>query len=163
MQCAFWVEVAGGQVIIHKASGLHEGIDDRSANETEAALAQIFAEGVRFGRGCGELLQSVPLVYEGLASDEPPDVFVECSELALKLEEGARIANGGFDFQPIADDAFVGKQGSNLSLIVLRDLLRIKTVEGATIVVALLEDRIPTEPGLCAFENEELEEDALVV
>jgi hypothetical protein len=77
MQFAFWVEIAGSQVIIHKASGLHEGIDDRSANETEAALAQIFAESVRFGRGCGELLQSVPLVYERLAPDEPPYIFVE--------------------------------------------------------------------------------------
>jgi CubicO group peptidase (beta-lactamase class C family) len=36
---AFWIEIAGGQVIVHKASGLHEGIDDGSANETEAALA----------------------------------------------------------------------------------------------------------------------------
>ncbi len=55
-QFAFWIEIAGGQVIVHKAGGLHERIDDGSANETEAALAQIFAEGVGFGSRRGELL-----------------------------------------------------------------------------------------------------------
>ena len=38
-----------------------------------------------------------------------------------------------------------------------------KLVEGCAVALALLEDRVPAQAGLCAFEDQELEERAVVV
>jgi hypothetical protein len=42
----FRVAETTGQVVIHQAHGLHEGVADRGADEGESAFLQIFAHGV---------------------------------------------------------------------------------------------------------------------
>src|SRR5216684_931253 len=48
--CDLSVSVAGHNVSVHHAGGLHESIADGRADEAEAAFAQIFAHGVGLGR-----------------------------------------------------------------------------------------------------------------
>ena len=43
------------------------------------------------------------------------------------------------------------------------DALRIESLEGAAIILTLVEDRAPTQTCLCAFQNQELEERAVIV
>jgi hypothetical protein len=40
------VAEAGGQMVVHHAYGLHEGVADGGADEGESALLQVFAYGV---------------------------------------------------------------------------------------------------------------------
>src|SRR4029079_5282790 len=97
------------------------------------------------------------------AGDELPKLFVEAAELFLNCEERLGVGDGRVDLQTVADDAFVGKQLSLFRRVIARDLRGIEAVERFAIALALAQDRLPTQPGLRAFEDEELEEDAVVV
>src|ERR1035438_788573 len=91
-----------------------------------------------------------------------PEVGVEAAEFLLDGEEGLRVPDGGGNLEPVAHDAGVGEQLADFASVVARDLPGVEAVEGAAVVVALLEDGGPAQPGLCAFQNEELEEDPVV-
>src|SRR5205085_3812286 len=71
--------------------------------------------------------------------------------------------NRGNDLQTIANDAFIGHQLFNASLIIFRNLRRREVIEAATIVVALSKNSLPTQARLRAFQDQKLEKCALVV
>ena len=48
------VPKASHQVVVHHADGLHVGVDDRAADELEAALFEVLAQGVGFLRRGGQ-------------------------------------------------------------------------------------------------------------
>ena len=98
-----------------------------------------------------------------LSAHELPDVFVERTKRLLDVEEGFRIAYRGCDFEPVANDAGVAQQAFELAPIVASDALRVEAIEGGAVVLAFLQDGVPAETGLRAFENEELEESAVIV
>src|SRR5690348_2484410 len=132
-----------GCVVIDHARGLHEGVADGAADEAEAALLQIFAHGVRFGRSRGDSLQAIPRIDLWLAANELPNVLIEGAELFLYSEEGFGVADRGGNFQAIADDPGVAQQRSRLARIVFCDFARVKPVERAAIIFTFIEDCFP--------------------
>src|SRR3546814_1646429 len=65
--------------------------------------------------------------------------------------------------QPVADDAWIEHQLFELRIGKARDLLCIEIGERLAITVALVEDCQPRQPSLRAFEDQELEQHAVVV
>ena len=94
---------------------------------------------------------------------ESPDIFIETAKLFLDLKKCFGVPNGGIDLQTIADDAGVAEQFLNLALVVFCDLARIKVIKGRAVVLALPQNSLPTQPGLGAFENQKLEQRAIVM
>lgn len=97
-------------VVIDHADGLHEGVADGGADEAEAAFFQVFAHGVGYWRECRKAREFFPIILQWLAVYEVPDVHVEGAEFFLDLQEGLGVADGGFDFQAVADDAGIFEQ-----------------------------------------------------
>jgi hypothetical protein len=92
-----------------------------------------------------------------------PDVGVEGAELFLDFEEGLGVGDGGGDFEAVSDDAFVFEE---LGLVLggeAGDFGWVKVGEGFAVGGTFLEDGFPGEAGLGAFEDQELEEEAVVV
>ena len=95
----------GSGVVIDHTDGLHEGVADGAADESKAAFFQVFAHGVGDLGGGWEADMSFPRVLDGLAANERPNVFVEGAEFFLDLQQGLCVADGGLDFQAIANDS----------------------------------------------------------
>src|SRR5688500_6871548 len=68
-------------VIVHHPRRLHVRVDDGAADELEAALLEILAERIRFGRGRRDLLLLRPAILDRLAADERPQVLREAAVL----------------------------------------------------------------------------------
>src|SRR6185503_9643838 len=156
------VAIAAGEMVVDHAGRLHEGVADGRADEAEAALLQVLAHRVRFGGARRDVVALAP-VLDRLAADELPDVAVERAELLLHGEKRLRVAHGAFDLQAVAHDAFVLHQERLTGSGEARDLGRIKSGKGAPVVRALFQDRRPAQPGLRAFQRDELEQHAVVV
>ena len=69
----------------------------------------------------------------------------------------------GCDLEAVANDARIAQQALLFTAIVAGDALRVEAVEGGAIVLPLLQNRVPTQAGLGAFENQEFKEHAIVV
>src|SRR5689334_8516885 len=78
-------------------------------------------------------------------------------------DKRASVANRAGDLEPIAHDARILHERAELRGVEARDFAWIEARERAPIRVALVEDRAPTETCLRAFEDEELEERAVVM
>jgi len=140
-------------VVVHHARGLHEGVANRGADERESAFLQIFAHGVGLRGARGDLLRSAPGIHDWRSANKLPDVGVERSEFFLRLEKCFCVFHGGGNLQAIADDAGVVHQALHLAVVVARDLVGIEAVEGGAIVFTLLQNSVPAQAGLRAFEN----------
>jgi len=152
----FRVAETRNQVIVDHARGLHEGVANGRADEAETALLQIFAEGVGFGGFCREAFAGFPGVLFGLAADEAPDVCVKGTEFFLDFEEGASVTDGGVDFEAVANDSGVAEQFADLLFVVARDFGGIESIKYFAIPRAFLQDRVPTQSRLRAFQYQEL-------
>ena len=133
------VAEAGGGVVIDHADGLHEGVADGGAHETEAAILQALAYGIGDFRGGREADVSFPRVLDGLAVYERPDVFVEGAEFFLNFQEGAGVGDGGVNFQAVADE-----------LSFTRAATRLRVAQSA--VSAQIQD-LETEVGVLLLER----------
>src|SRR5688572_7829912 len=89
---ALLVAKASGDVIVHHPRRLHVSVDDRAADELEAALLEILAERIRFGRDRRDLLLLRPAILDRLAADERPQVLGKAAVLRLKIQIRARVA-----------------------------------------------------------------------
>jgi hypothetical protein len=96
-------------------------------------------------------------------ADELPDVGVEAAKFSLEPEERLRIVDDGFDFAPVADDAWVAQKGLEFLPVVGGDRLGVEVIEGRAIVRALLQDGDPAQPCLGGLEDEELKEPPIVM
>src|SRR5579872_721374 len=150
-------------MIVHHTDCLHEGIADRRSDKVKSPAFEVFAHRVRFLGARRNLLERLGRVHSRLASDELPDVGIEAAEFFLHAKERLRILNCGCNLEFVANDARVAQQLLHLAPVIERNASRIESIERLAIVAALVEDRIPAQSGLSAFENEELEEPAIVV
>ena len=55
-------------MVVHHAGGLHEGVADRGAHETEATALELLAHRLGLGRLQGNLLEGLPMVDLGSAA-----------------------------------------------------------------------------------------------
>src|SRR4030095_4099472 len=67
------------------------------------------------------------------------------------------------DFQSVPDDPVVAKQPLNVALAVACDLFRAKSVYRFSVVLAFLQNRVPTQSSLRTFQNQKFEEHSIVV
>src|SRR5512135_1157500 len=148
-------------VVVHHSGGLHEGVADRRSHEVEAATPQILRQRPRFVGFRGNLA-GAEAVPDGRPSDELPEVFRERSPFLPDREERLRVLGRRGDFRAVADDPLVVHQPGPFARAVAGDLRRIESLERLPEGVALPEDREPRQPGLEPFEDEELEQDAIV-
>src|SRR5438477_1897835 len=70
---------AADEVIVDHAGRLHVRVDDRRADEVEAALLHVLAEPVRQRRARRHLAAAAPAVDDRLAVDERPEVRIEAA------------------------------------------------------------------------------------
>jgi hypothetical protein len=150
-------------VVVDHAGCLHEGVADRRAEEFESASQQIAAHGVGFSGARWHLSQGVPTILDWRAADEAPEISIETSEFFLHLEEPFRVLDCRCDFQSVPHDPIVAEQPLNVALAVAGDLVRAKSIERFSVVLAFLQNRIPAQSGLRAFQNEKLEEHSIVM
>src|SRR5579864_809612 len=94
---------------------------------------------------------------------ELPDVAVEAAEFLLHAKECLGIRDGRSNLELVADDAGIAQELADSAPVVARHPLGIESLEGPAIVIALVENRAPTQTGLRAFENQKLEERPVVV
>src|SRR5687768_11304144 len=157
------VPKAVDHVIVHQSYRLHERVADGGADEAEAAALEVFAQGVRLGSAGGDVTERAPPIDPRRAVDELPGVAVEAAELALDVEERLRVRDRALDLAAVAHDAGVGEQTLHTLGGEARHAFGGELVEGAAIVLTLLEDRRPAQPRLRALERQELEQHPVVV
>ena len=95
--------------------------------------------------------------------DEAPKIICERAEFFLHFDEATRVADGGFNFQPVADDPGITQQAFNAAPVESCDLVHVERGEGPAVVRALLQHGIPAEPRLRRFERDEFEQHLVVV
>ena len=95
------------------------------------------------------------------AVEEAPQEGREASAL-LQFQERAGVVDHGLDLEAVAHDAGVAHQAGDVLGAVAGDAVGIEAVEGLAEVLALPEDRQPRQAGLEAFEDELLEQGAIV-
>jgi hypothetical protein len=154
---------AGDEVVVHHPDRLHERVADGGTDEAEAAFFQVLAHRVRFGRGGGNLLHRAAAVLPGLAIDELPGVAVEAAELALDRKERPGIGDRGLELEAVAHDARVAHECPQFARAETGDLRGVESCKRAAVVLPLPQYRVPGEARLRAFQDEELEQPAVIV
>ena len=150
-------------MVIHHAHRLHEGVAHRRPDEAEAQPLQLAAHGLRFhrlGRHVGERAARTVTRH---AIDEFPQQRVQRTVALAHGKRRTRVGDRRLDLQPVAHDAGVGHQALDVGRGVTGDLVSVEIVEGAAVVLALLQDRDPAQPRLRTLEHQHLEEVTVVV
>ena len=106
-------------VVVDHTHRLHKCITDGGSHKVKAPALQVFAHGIGLGCKCGHRLRGTPGVLLRMPAHELPNVRVKTPELILDLEKGLRIPDGGFNFQPVADNAGIAEQFAYFLLAVL--------------------------------------------
>src|SRR5579863_5540406 len=98
---------AVNNVVVDQPCSLHKGVADGRAHECEASALQILAHQAGFSCLGGHLRHGTPGVVTRLPADERPDIGVKAAKLSLDGQEGGGIPDGGGNFEPVADDAWI--------------------------------------------------------
>ena len=134
------------RMIIHHARSLHKRVANCGTHKVEATLLHILTHGIRFSRGCRKPRPHLPRVHKRFAPNELPDVAIEGTKFFLHRKKCFGILYSRSYFQPVADDALIAQQLLRLAPVILRNFLRIETIESGTVVFALAQNRVPTKP-----------------
>ena len=81
------VPKASHQMIVDHADGLHVRVHDRAADKLEAALLEVFAEGVGFLGSCRQVLHTREPILNRLAAHETPNVLVKRAKFFLNVKK----------------------------------------------------------------------------
>src|SRR5579875_2721079 len=150
-------------VIVHHPDRLHEGVADRRADEPAPVSLQIGAQSMRFRRGSRYVGERAPGVYPGPAIYIAPEEGIEGTELILDATHGACVIDRCLNLGTIADDTAIHQQPLDVGLTIPGDGCDVETLEGCAVSLPPLQDRIPTEARLRTFQNQHLEERAVVM
>jgi len=150
-------------VVVHEAGALHERVAGGGAHEPESAAFEVGAHRPRHIGLSGESVALAEAIDDGGAAHQSPQIGVERSELLGRHEDGVRVVDGRRHLQPVAHYAGVAEQPRDVGVRVSGDALDVEVVEGAAVVLALVEDRVPGEAGLRALQRQQLEQRAVVV
>jgi hypothetical protein len=158
-----FVAEAADRVIVHHAHRLHERVTDRRTDELEPATQKVAAQRIGFGRPRRNLPETPLAIDPRRSADEAPHVRIEASELVLNREKGFRVAYSAVDLELVANNARISQQPLDTCGCETGHRSGIKTGERAAICLALVQDGLPTQSRLRAFEREKFKEDAIVV
>ncbi len=150
-------------MVVHHANRLHVGINNGAAHELETPLLQIVAQGVGFRGGGRDVLHDLAAVPQGLAAYKPPNICIEAAKLLLDGQECLGVAHGGTDLQAISYDPGVPQQVLDFPFAEASDPDRGEVGESFPMTVSFFENGGPTQPGLGALQDEELEVLVIIV
>ena len=94
---------------------------------------------------------------------ETPEEGTEGAEFLTQGPGQAGIAQHGFDLPPVANDPRVSQQAKDAALVPARDSLEVEIDEGLSEILALAQNRQPTETRLESFQAEFLEKTLVVI
>src|ERR1700722_20417330 len=97
------------------------------------------------------------MVDSRLSADELPDVAIEAAKFFLYFKKRLGIRDRGCNFQLGANDSRVSHQRPNFLAVITRNFRRIEAVKCAAVVLALIENRLPAQARLRAFQDRKLE------
>src|ERR1700722_9017571 len=103
------------------------------------------------------------MVDSRLSADELPDVAIEAAKFFLYFKKRLGIRDRGCNFQLVANDSRVSHQRPNFLAVITRNFRRIEAVKCAAVVLALIENRFPTQTGLSTLQNQKLKQHPVVV
>ncbi len=161
--CVRSVSKAAHPVVIHHPYSLHEGVAHSWTDKIEAAALQVFAHGGGFLSFCRQVLAPAPGVLDRPAAGKLPDVAIETTELFLDLEESPRVAHRRFDLEAVTHNPWIIHETLDSLRFVAGDFSRIKAAEGLAVSFALGQDRGPAQSSLCAFQDEKLKKNLVIV
>ena len=98
---------ASRDMVVDHADPLHEGVDDGRTDKAEPPAFHVFRDAVA-ERGRGRHFTKVGEVVDlRTAMNKSPEIGIEAALLVLNVENGAGIAAGAVDFQPVADEPHI--------------------------------------------------------
>lgn len=151
------------QMIVDEPRGLQKGITGGGTEEFEAAAAHVATEGIALGRGDGYFGQCAEMVPYGFAvGKKGKHVIVKTAVFLLHFDEKARIGDGRFYFQPVADNAAALRKALHIGVGHGGHSLDVEIAERAAVTLALFQNGEPAEAGLRTLQDEELKECAVV-
>ena len=150
-------------MIIDHAGGLHECVADGRADKAESMRAQGLAHGIGF-RGAGRnILWSLPVVEPWSSLHERPQPGIETSVAHNDFARGAGIVPRGKDFEAVADQSAIFKQGLQFHVRHGGNAGNREIVEAFAVVRPLGQHGAPAEASLRTFEHEEFKERVIAV
>ena len=135
-------------MVVDQSRGLHMGIKNRSAQKFESSFFQIFGPSLRFRSHHGNIFHGFNPMDHRFMPHPGPHVLGKGSEFFLDFLKEPGVLNGGFDLEPVADDAGVPHQSGPVPGVETRDLHVVKALEGLSKVFPLVENGPPGKPGL---------------
>jgi glycyl-tRNA synthetase alpha chain len=149
------VAVAINRVIHDHATGLHIGVADGRADKGETSLFQRLAHGLGLRGNCRHLAALAKVIDLRHAADEGP----EQRHRIVQLEPGLGILTYGLELETVADDPGVLHQGFlDIRIRERRQALHIEVEQNLAVALTLLQHGDPRQPGLKAFEQQQLEQ-----
>ncbi len=152
--CQLGVAVAVLGVVHDHPRGLHQGVANGRADESEAGFFQAFAHRQGFGRDGRHFGAVLEMVDDGFVTDERP----EERHRIFQGQPGLGVAPGGLELETVADDAGVEHQVFDFGVAHLRHALHIKAVQHFPVVLTFAQNGDPGQPGLEPFEQKQLEQ-----
>jgi hypothetical protein len=140
-------------MIVYQTSGLHKRIANRRAYKFETPFFKICTHGNRY-RGLGRYFRyRIPVVFQRLAHDKLPYIFIETAKFLLNGKKGSGILNGRLDFKSIPNNSRIGYQLLYFAGIIAGNFMRVKIIKELSVVQPFLQNSQPTQPGLGTFED----------
>ncbi len=143
-------EEAPGLVRPYDPDSLEIRVHGDGSDEPHPALPQVLRDGI------GQRAPRDVVLFDDLPVRPSPQVIGECSELSLDLQERLRVADGGDDLGAVPHDPGVRGQSGDVVLPVGRDPDGIEAVERLPESIPLVQDALPRQSGLEAFQQEHL-------
>src|SRR5262249_2621208 len=145
-------------VIVDQPHGLHEGIHRGRSGEFPASFLELVRQRNRLHRDRRCLWSRTAPAIGFVPPHEGSKRALACD----KLLRAPRVVDDGLDLSPMANDALVLEQSSDVAPGEARNRIEIEVVEGCTKILALRQDGAPAQSRLKAFQAQFLEQTMIV-
>ena len=144
-------------MIVDHSDGLHECVANCCSDKTKAAALKVRTERIGFCSPGWNFPECIPPVHFRSTTHEGPNIGVESSKFLLNFQERLRVAHGGFDLQSVSDYAGIQHQFLDSCPSKSGNDGRIEVAERFPVIFALVQNGLPAQSCLRAFENQKLE------
>ena len=150
-------------MVVDHADPVYKCIDNFGTDKAEPPAFHVFRDAVAERGRDWHFTKVGEVVDLRAAINESPEIRIEAALLVLNVEDGAGIAAGAVDFQPVADDSFILAKRLKLCNSHCGSQMHVKVVKGRLAAGALPEHHVPAEPGLRTPKREHLEKMPVVM